>query len=300
MDTEVATRATLNDAISSVTLQGHDGLALVADVYGGSAQPRLIWTHGFGQNRLSWRAAAARMAALGFNGWAFDARGHGDSAWAAQGAYQIDDFVDDLRSIAAQQSNKPILIGASMGGLLGLMVEADTLGGAFSALVLVDVTPRFESSGVQRILNFMNAYPEGFADLEQANAAVKQYLPHRDNTDPQRLQAHLRRMPNGRWRWHWDPALLAMFADDPQAFRPRLEQAATRVRCPVLLLAGGKSDVVSQQSIADFQRLVPHAKARVIDSATHMVVGDANDRFGEEIETFLAQFSGVASPSYSR
>ncbi len=292
MDTAIATSAA-PEAIPSIRLQSHDGLALAADVYGGNAQPRLIWTHGFGQNRLSWRQSAARMATLGFNSWAFDARGHGDSAWASNGQYQMDDFVDDLRGIAGQQSNKPILIGASMGGLLGLMVEADTLGGAFAALVLVDVTPRFESGGVQRILKFMNAYPEGFADLAQANEAVKQYLPHRENTDPQRLQAHLRPMPNGRWRWHWDPALLAMFAGDPQEFQPRLEQAATRVRCPVLLLAGGKSDVVSEQSIVEFQRLVPHAKAKIIDSATHMVVGDANDRFGLEIEHFLSFLASV-------
>ena len=36
----------------------------------------------------------------------------------------------------------------------------------FRALVLVDVTPRWEPRGVDRILNFMRAHPQGFESLD--------------------------------------------------------------------------------------------------------------------------------------
>ena len=71
--------------------------------------------------------------------------------------------------------------------------------------------------------------------------------------------------------------------------------ARPKLRLPVLLISGGRSDVVSDHTIAEFQRLVPHATHERIDHATHMVVGDANDLFIHTISNYLQQIA--ARPS---
>ncbi len=101
----------------------------------------------------------------------------------------------------------PVLVGASMGGLVGLAAEG-AYAPLFRALVLVDVTPRWEPRGVDRILNFMRAHPDGFESLDAAAAAIAAYLPHRrEQKSPDRLRALLADRGDGRLRWHWDPRL---------------------------------------------------------------------------------------------
>lgn len=266
-----------------------DGHRLALEHFGEPSDPGLIYAHGFGQNRQAWAQAAAHLAQGGWYGRALDARGHGDSQWSIDGHYSIEQFVADLLAVAGSGPAKPVLVGASMGGLLGLLAEGESEQGVFSAIVLVDVTPRWESAGVDRILDFMGAHPQGFVSLEAAQAAIETYLPHRERKDPQRLAKQLRQGEDGRWRWHWDPRLLDAVGRNGEQYIPRLLAASRRVQVPVLLLSGGRSDVVSSSTIAEFQSLVPHASHIQIPAATHLVVGDRNDEFTAEIAAFLAR-----------
>lgn len=269
---------------------GRGDLSLAVEHYGNPDAPVLLFAHGFGQNRHAWRGTAAHLAAEGWHGIAIDGRGHGDSEWAPEGAYQMEHFAEDLSAIARSVPERPILVGASMGGLLGLLVEGEASSGVFRAMVLVDVTPRWETEGVGRILDFMAKHPEGFDSLEHAADEVARYLPHRDRKNPERLRSQLRQHPDGRWRWHWDPRLLGHVAREAESYIPRLQIAARQVEVPVLLLSGGRSDVVSARTIEEFLQLVPHAEHVCIEDATHMVVGDRNDVFTREISRFLERF----------
>lgn len=264
-----------------------DGLNLAVEHFGESTSPPLVFAHGFGQSRLAWTGAAEQLARDGFHCLALDGRGHGDSAWQDADTYEMERFVDDAVALTQSLPRKPVWVGASMGGLIGMMAEA-AQPGLFEALILVDVTPRWESAGVNRMLEFMRAHPQGFASVEEASAAVATYLPHRtQRNDPGRLQKHLVPMENGRLRWHWDPRLLDTVADGGERYIAGLTQAASALRLPVLLISGGRSDVVSDHTIDEFRKLVPHAEHERIDDATHMVVGDANDRFVDTISRYL-------------
>jgi pimeloyl-ACP methyl ester carboxylesterase len=178
-----------------------------------------------------------------------------------------------------------------MGGLLGLMAagEAEVDRPPFSALILVDITPRWETAGVERILGFMRAHPDGFASYEEAASAIEAYLPHRrERKSEAQLKPLLRQDDQGRLRWHWDPALLdGGLVQESERYQPRLFDAAARVQVPVLLLSGSRSDVVSSQTVEEFLRLVPHARHVSLADATHMVAGDANDAFTREIAHFM-------------
>src|SRR5262249_62192749 len=116
----------------------------------------------------------------------------------------------------------------------------------FAALVLVDVTPRFDPAGAMKIQNFMRARAEeGFASVDEAADAVAEYLPHRPRpASTEGLRKNLRLHDDGRWRWHWDPR----FFDGPRPIHARrfgheaARGAAVRtLRTPGPLLRGGSA-----------------------------------------------------------
>ena len=272
---------------AEICLVDDDGLSISCEMHGSAGNPALLFAHGFGQTRQAWQSSAAQLADYGFFSLCCDARGHGGSDWLPGGQYQIDQFVNDLARVADFAGRSAILVGASFGGLIGLLAQARQPQ-LFRALVLVDITPRWEAAGVERILAFMRAHPDGFASLEQAATSIATYLPHRrEKRSPERLQSLLVRREDGRYRWHWDPALLDRIAENSERYQAELIEAARQIRVPVLLLSGSDSDVVSQSTIAEFLQLVPQARHVVVPRATHMVAGDRNDLFTDAVLSFV-------------
>lgn len=264
-----------------------DGVGLAVQTFDANASCGVVFAHGFGQTRQAWAGSAAMLAANGFRSVTFDARGHGESDWRSHTPYTWEQMLDDLVAVARSMPSPPVLVGASMGGLVGLAAEG-AHAPLFRALVLVDVTPRWEPKGVDRILSFMRAHPEGFDSLDQASDAIAAYLPHRPRQNrPQRLRALLADHGDGRLRWHWDPRLLDEVAHGSELHQPLLMDAARRIRVPTLLISGGASDIVSRATIDEFLALVPHARHVLVPQATHMIVGDDNAAFTHHVVQFL-------------
>jgi pimeloyl-ACP methyl ester carboxylesterase len=164
--------------------------------------------------------------------------------------------------------------------------------------VLVDITPRWESAGIERIIAFMRGHPSGFASIDDASEAVAKYLPHRtEKKSPQRLRELLVRGDDGRLRWHWDPRMLDRVAADGERHQAALLDAARRIDVPTLLISGEKSDIVSDATIAEFLHLVPHAEHVRVPRATHMVAGDENDAFSSAVLDFLGKFRPLVIPA---
>ncbi|HEX6832064.1 MAG TPA: alpha/beta fold hydrolase [Rudaea sp.] len=269
-------------------LRSADGVPIAIETFGDANAPAVIFAHGFGQTRQAWSASANTLAARGWKCVTTDARGHGDSGRRAPGEYGFPQFVDDLCAIAQAVggNEKPVLIGASMGGLLGIAAQAEY--DLFRALVLVDITPRWETAGIERILTFMRAHPDGFATLDEAADAIAQYLPHRaERKSPERLRPLLTPQANGRLRWHWDPHLLDYVVANGPAQQEQLIASARTIRVPTLLVSGTRSDIVSEATIAEFLAMVPHAQHVRVENATHMVAGDRNDAFTAAVAGFL-------------
>lgn len=264
------------------------GLELAVRTFNPQGAPGLLFAHGFGQTQGAWTGAATALAEAGCRCVTFDSRGHGRSDRLPGGDYQMEQFADDLMRLAAAQPEPPILIGASMGGLLGLVIAGEIRPQPFRALVLVDITPRWETAGVERILAFMQAHPDGFASYADAAEQIADYLPQRkEKKSVDQLRPLLREGDDGRLRWHWDPALMAGMVEASERYQPRLQAAAAKVDVPVLLLSGARSDVVSRATVDEFLQLVPHATHVSLAQATHMVAGDANDAFTREVGSFV-------------
>ena len=258
----------------------------------------VLLAHGGGQTKRAWKRVMAMLADHGFRAIALDLRGHGDSAWADDGAYDIIDFAGDLTAIAGSLDRRPALIGASLGGLAGIMAEGEVAPGSFASLTLVDITPQMEAGGVTRVVGFMAAHArEGFASPEEAARVISEYLPHRPRRKASSGLAHyLRQKGDGRYYWHWDPAFIdgimrrhAERGDSSDFGRTELGEASSRLALPVHLIRGGSSDLVSPEAVAHFRALVPHADYSDIADATHMIVGEQNDAFGDAILDFLVK-----------
>jgi non-heme chloroperoxidase len=270
-------------------LAGHGGLALAADAWGDPAAPPVVLLHGGGQTRHAWGGTAEALAREGWHAVAVDLRGHGDSGWSPDRDYSVEAFVTDVRACAAHFTSRPVLVGASLGGIAALIAEGEATDPLCSALVLVDIAVRIEPEGALRIIEFMKARPEGFANLDEAADAVAAYLPHRERPrDLSGLARNLRQGADGRLRWHWDPA----FLEPGRGPRPgqdtaRLERAARALRVPTLLVRGRLSDLLSEAGARQFLALAPHARFADVSDAGHMVAGDRNDLFTDAVVSFL-------------
>jgi len=270
------------------------GLELVLDRYGVPENPPVILLHGGGQTRHSWQSAGRELAAAGWYVLSMDQRGHGESDWADDGGYRFDDFVEDLRFLIDSLDQPPVLVGASLGGIVGLLTQdtlADPDQALLRALVLVDIVPQIQSGGERRVRDFMEGHPQGFATLEEAATAVSRYLPDRRRPSSQEgLRKNLRQRGNGRYYWHWDNRMMAAFARaGSDVLRDRMQQAASRLSIPTLLIRGELSDVVSAEGATDFLQTVPHARFVEVAGAGHMVAGDDNDLFVDAVKRFLAE-----------
>lgn len=256
----------------------------------------VLLAHGGGQTRRAWKRVTNDLANAGFCAIAFDMRGHGDSAWSEAGAYEMLDFATDLVAIAAKMGRKPAVVGASLGGLAGLLAEGVLSQGSFASLTLVDIAPRMEPDGVMRVVGFMEQHVEtGFASPEEAAEVIAGYMPHRGRRGTgSGLRHYLRRKDDGRFYWHWDPAfirnIMAAKRSSPENQEHQfqtLSDAAASLTLPLHLIRGGASDLVSEEAVAHLMQVAPHTEYTDIAGATHMVVGDANDAFSAAIIQFL-------------
>jgi pimeloyl-ACP methyl ester carboxylesterase len=278
--------ATSTGVLTDITTA--DGLALTVETRGPSAAPPVLFAHGFGQSRRSWARTASALAEDGWRTVTFDARGHGDSGRVPRGAYHLEQFVADLLAVGQSLGQPPVMVGHSMGGLLAMVAAGEVRPAPFRALVLVDITPRWEASGVARIVGFMRAHLDGFASLEDAARSVAAYAPERSRgRSVGELAQLLRRDGDGRWHWRWDPMLLDTIAAEGERHQQRLLEAARRIDVPVLLVSGGRSDVVSERTVAEFLRNVPSAEHVQVPHATHAVAGDDIDAFIAVLAYFL-------------
>lgn len=276
----------------TVEFAGVGGVTLVADEWNrdaGDGRPTILLLHGGGQNRHSWHKTGQILAQQGFHVVAIDTRGHGDSDRAPNADYALETLAADALAVIDALGRPVALIGASMGGLTGILV-ADLAGpGRVTKLVLVDVVPRYEKDGSARIRDFMFSHIDGFDSLEQAADAVAEYLPHRTKPrSPEGLKKNLR-FRDGRWFWHWDPALMTKPGDDPALRTEKLEAAATGLRIPILLIRGKLSDVVSTEGVADFLAKVPRAQFVELSEAGHTAAGDDNNAFSAAVVDFVSQ-----------
>jgi pimeloyl-ACP methyl ester carboxylesterase len=138
---------------------------------------------------------------------------------------------------------------------------------------------------VRKIIDFMRAH-ESFGSLEEAAEEISVYLPQRKSVRPESLTRNLRQRKDGRWVWKhaYGRRLRELQADGVEeethpadnlgALMDAVRSAAVLVRCPVLVLRGQESDVLSDEGAQAAVDLIPNARLEVVEKAGHLAVGD--------------------------
>ncbi len=96
--------------------------------------PPLVLIHGAANSSKVWTFWQRELATRGWTSHAIDLRGHGNSRPVNLSHTTMDDYASDVREFAEQLSQPPIIMGWSMGGLIGMMVASQGLGAACIAL----------------------------------------------------------------------------------------------------------------------------------------------------------------------
>jgi pimeloyl-ACP methyl ester carboxylesterase len=272
-----------------VTFKGFEGVNLVADARGDADAWPVLFLHGGGQTRHAWGKTAEIVASQGWRSITLDLRGHGESEWAPNGDYSFTAMCADCIAVADQLGKPPVLVGASLGGMSAMLAEGTSDRIVSCGLVLVDIAPKTNPEGVQRIAAFMRSGVNGFESLEAAAAVIAAYTPQRVRTfNPEGLKKVLRKR-DGRWYWHWDPKLLDQDRTEvvAQRYAGLLDVALSNVHVPTLLVRGQLSDVVTQEGVDDIVARLPDLTVVEVSGAAHMIAGDQNDAFTEAVLSFL-------------
>jgi pimeloyl-ACP methyl ester carboxylesterase len=283
-----------------ITFSGANGVRIIGHAAGPQTGPTVLLAHGGGQTKRAWAKTVQQLSKVGYRALAIDLRGHGESDWAADGAYETADFAADLLCVADALGVRPHLVGASLGGLSGLLAEGLLRPGSLASLTLVDIAPNVAPAGVERVVGFMQKHMEsGFASPEEAADVIAQYTPNRAKRGASDgLKHYLRLSPDGRYRWHWDPAFITSVQTKRQsgiAHEPGMDQAVAALKLPVHLVRGASSDLLTKEAAHAFCQSVPGIVYSDIEGAGHMVVGDRNDAFAGAILGFLDSQDHTAS-----
>lgn len=277
-------------------VRGADGVRIAADRVGDPEAPAVVFLHGGGQTRRSWSRVAAAVADRGWQAVTVDFRGHGESDWSDDGDYRLTTFAGDVVEVMRQLPPRPVLVGASLGGLTSMLLAGELSPGSARAIVLVDIVPNMNPEGTARIHDFMyDRMTSGFDSLDEVADAIAAYNPHRPRPeDLDGLRTNLRHR-GGRWYWHWDPK----FIDGTSAFPPTEVNDAERLHAaveailrdgvPMLLVRGQVSDLVTRERADEFLARFPDVEFVDVGGAGHMVAGDRNDVFADAVMGFLAR-----------
>jgi pimeloyl-ACP methyl ester carboxylesterase len=249
--------------------------------------PAIVCVHGYTSSAEAFNAVARHLHHQ-YRVIAADVRGHGESGWAPDGAYQYSDQVDDLAAFVDNlQLPRFILIGTSMGGIIA-MAYAVGHPNRLLGLVINDIGPDVEA-GSQRITGISGSRPDEFASPEDAMAYGRQISPgfaSRGAEDQREVALGLlRQNEDGRWVWKMDPAYIRQRVERGALVRPALWPELRKVSCPTLVVWGAASDVLSEVQARRMVEALPHGELVAVPGAGHAptlvepVVSEALDRF---------------------
>jgi pimeloyl-ACP methyl ester carboxylesterase len=264
--------------------------------WGHGRLPAVLCLHGGGQTAYMFEDLGAALAGR-YHVLAIDLPHHGDSDPVdGHGPRAYAETLPPL--LEAFGIETPVLVGASMGGMTSIFLGA-TRPELVRAVVLIDVGHQLEAEGVERILAFLSAH-ESFGSLEEAADAIAEYLPLRERpTDPRRLTRNMRQRPDGRWEWKHGVYRRVQGPEGAAHLRnwrqvvAGLEEAAKSLRCPVLVLRGSQSDVLSDEGAEAVTALIPGARLEVIERAGHLAAGDNPRSTVALISSFLDGLDGA-------
>lgn len=251
--------------------------------------PVLLCVHGLTRNGRDFDALAERLADR-YRVVCPDMIGRGTSDRAPDASlYAVPQYIADcITLIARLDVDELTWLGTSMGGIIGMVVAAMP-GNAIRRLVLNDIGPEVGEVGLGRIGGDIGDDPkfDSFEDGERAlRSRMSEFGPHTD-AQFRYLSRHYVVKRGEHWGFHYDPAIADTFrAASAQSAVP-LWPLYDAIRCPVGVIRGSTSDILSAQTTLEMTRRGPKAKVEEVAGVGHAPSLIADDQIAA-VERLLA------------
>ena len=268
--------------------------------WGNPDAPPLILQHGGRDHCRSWDWVAQELA----RDWhviAPDLRGHGDSAWAPDGSYEMNAFVYDFAQLVHTLGHDQVTIVAhSLGGNISSRFNGLYPEKVRKFVNIEGLGPSPKVRAEREAAGYSNRFrdwienrrkasgraPRRYPTLEAAYARMKEENSFLTDEQARHLTIHgASRNEDGTWSWKFDPYLNVWPFEDVRDDRTHELWAA--ITCPMLLLYG--KDSWASSPALDGRLALFNNDPQVIEfeNAGHWLHHDQFDRFMAEIRAFL-------------
>ena len=185
-----------------------------------------------------------------------DVVGRGRSSWLANPlGYQLPQYVSDMVTLIARLDVAQVdWFGTSMGGLIGMGVAA-LKDNPIRKMLLNDIGPTINYAALMRIAEYMGKevrFPTFEAGVDYIRTIAAPFGPHSDEQWHKLAGDVLRQQKDGQWIRHYDPALALAFSSFTEESAAQSEAALwaiyDAIQCPVLLVRGSESDLLSRET----------------------------------------------------
>ncbi|MBI4233269.1 MAG: alpha/beta hydrolase [Chloroflexi bacterium] len=247
----------------------------------GNRRPVLL-LHGIAAHARYWDPLAKSLCRE-YRVIALDLRGHGDSQWSPQQAYQTEDYVADVAGVSeALRLDGAVVVGGSLGGRVA-MVYGGVYPERVSRLVVEDVGPVRPPHIAERFQTNVRAGRNEFHSLDEVVTLARASNPVASHEALHRMALHgTRPLPDGNLGWKRDPALVAGFVPVD------LWGYVRRIQCPTLIVLGSESTIVSPEVAQQMLHAIPDSRLVVIPGAGHNLMLDKPAQFEAALREFLA------------
>lgn len=268
---------------SVVEFRGSGGVKLRGEAFGVPTHPPVLLLPAGGQHHRSLIEVARALGAAGRYAICLDLRGHGVSEWSSAGEYSLEAYVDDIRLVLQQFEQRPVLISTAISGINAVIALGETQDPSCSGLVLAGVSDQMNREEMRTAVRLLREQASGFDTEEEAVIARRELRPfEQPQTD---VASELRTGDDGRLYWHWDPRMLGAY--DVRRAMQRFKAALKNIRVPTLIVRGGLSQLISEESAENLRDLIPAAELVNLEQAGHLAATDDHDGFNAALLEFL-------------
>ena len=260
----------------------------------GLAHP-VVAVHGLTRNHRDFLPLAAHLGQLGATTYCVDVPGRGESDRLRDPRhYNYSTYCAALSSAVGFLGPAQVnWVGTSMGGILGMMLAAGEAS-PIRALVLNDIGPFVPAAAVGRLIAYVGREPPRATLGEMEQHLREIYRPYGALSDDHwrfLTAASVDHDPEQQlYVRSYDPAIAALFSAAPADVD--LFAFWRRIRCPVLVLRGAESDILSEETLEKMHQF-RHPEASPIQILTIPDVGHAPSLFEPEqmqaISLFLSK-----------
>ncbi|MFM9890995.1 MAG: alpha/beta fold hydrolase [Rickettsiales bacterium] len=259
-----------------------------------------VCVHGLTRNAQDFSLLAEALAANGYRVLAPSMAGRGDSAWLTDPmGYTYPAYVTDCLAVMDNFHLRQVdWVGTSMGGIIGMMLEAQT--GRIRKLVLNDIGIHLSAAALKRIYDYVLAMPAAFENREAAETYLRENFASWGIDDPMHwamLVEHSLEQHDGKWRYACDPRILeplhAISENFTKVSDSDLSPLWEEIKIPTFILHGAASDILTPLTINAMRATNPRLRAVTFEGVGHAPALMATNQIDPIVDWLLGKNTGM-------